>query len=245
MVDHRDGGSWLGRESWGQNQGMEPGLVLTVPYASPWSSGAAYSRLSSLLGTFVNHAKSSNLTNSEILEQAKDQKDNERSQCFLEIFEGVREEYEALLRKEDAVDFHDLIKRAAETIGEDRWENPFRYVLIDELQDISNGRMNLTKALKKPDLAYFLVGDDWQSIYRFAGSYVGLIHQVDKHLASPGGRVLQRPSGSETEYSDHRTGSYNRTPNRPRGNWKPTILRADKASSLSLLTSRKPGSTKP
>ena len=42
--------------------------------------------------------------------------------------------------------------------------------------------MNLTKALKKPDLAYFLVGDDWQSIYRFAGSYVGLIHQVDKHL---------------------------------------------------------------
>ena len=63
MVDHREVASWLGRESWWQNQGMEPGLVLTVPYASPWSSGAAYSRLSSLLGTFVNHAKSSNLTN--------------------------------------------------------------------------------------------------------------------------------------------------------------------------------------
>ena len=42
--------------------------------------------------------------------------------------------------------------------------------------------MNLAKALKKPGLAYFLVGDDWQSIYRFAGSYVGLLHQCDQHL---------------------------------------------------------------
>ena len=67
-------------------------------------------------------------------------------------------------------------------ISEGLWENPFRYVLIDEFQDISNGRMNLAEAMKKPDLAYFLVGDDWQSIYRFAGSYVGLIHQVDEHL---------------------------------------------------------------
>ena len=45
----------------------------------------------------MKHAKSSNPTHEEILEQAKDQKDNERSQRFLEIFEGVREEYESLL----------------------------------------------------------------------------------------------------------------------------------------------------
>ena len=140
------------------------------------------SRLSSLSGTFLNHAKSSNLTHEEILDRAKSQKDKDRTRCFLDIFEKVREEYEDLLRKEDAVDFHDLINRAAATIGEGRWENPFRYVLIDEFQDISNGRMSLAKALNKPELAYFLVGDDWQSIYRFAGSYVGLIHQVEGHL---------------------------------------------------------------
>ena len=140
------------------------------------------SRLSSLLGTFLNHAKSSNLTHEEILARAKGQKDNDRTQCFLEIFERVREEYEILLGQEDALDFHDLINRAAQIITEDHWANQFRYVLIDEFQDISNGRMNLAQALKKPDLAYFLVGDDWQSIYRFAGSYVGLIHQVGEHL---------------------------------------------------------------
>ena len=134
------------------------------------------------MGTFLNHAKSSNLTHEEILDRAKGQKDNDRTQCFLEIFQRVREEYETLLGQEDAVDFHDLINRAAQIITERHWANQFRYVLIDEFQDISNGRMNLAQALKKPDLAYFLVGDDWQSIYRFAGSYVGLIHQVADHL---------------------------------------------------------------
>ena len=142
------------------------------------------SRLSSLLGTFLNHAKSSNLDQGEIVQRSKDQKDRDRdrARCFLEIFETVRKGYEELLREENAVDFHDLINDAAEVIASGQWENPFRYVLIDEFQDISNGRMNLAKALKRPGIAYFMVGDDWQSIYRFTGSYVGLVHQVSEHL---------------------------------------------------------------
>ena len=71
--------------------------------------------------------------------------------------------------------FHDLINGAVRVIQEGGWDNPFKYVLIDEFQDISNGKMNLAKALKQPGTAYFLVGYDWQSIYRFAGSYVGPI----------------------------------------------------------------------
>ena len=138
--------------------------------------------LSSLLGTFLHHAKSSNLDHAEILRRAADQRDKKRTQCFLDIFQDVREGYETLLQREKALDFHDLINGAAKVIQDGNWENPFQYVLIDEFQDISNGRMSLARALSKPDLAYFLVGDDWQSIYRFAGSYVGLIHQVDEHL---------------------------------------------------------------
>ena len=138
--------------------------------------------LSSLLGTFLNHAKSSNLDHAEILRRVADQRDRKRSQRFLEIFQDVREGYETLLQREKALDFHDLINNAAKVIQNGNWENLFQYVLIDEFQDISNGRMSLARALSKPDLAYFLVGDDWQSIYRFAGSYLGLIHQVDEHL---------------------------------------------------------------
>ena len=43
-------------------------------------------------------------------------------------------------------------------------------------------RLELAKALKKPDLAYFLVCDDWQSIYRFTGSHVGVIHECVQYL---------------------------------------------------------------
>ena len=140
------------------------------------------SRLSRLLGTFLNHAKSADLDQEEILRKANEQKDKNRTSRFLEIFRGVRDAYEDLLLEEGAVDFHDLINGAVKVIQRGGWENPFTYVLVDEFQDISNGRMNLAKALKQSGTAYFLVGDDWQSIYRFAGSHVGLVHQTGEHL---------------------------------------------------------------
>ena len=91
-----------------------------------------------------------------------------------------------------AIDFHDLINEATNHIGQGNWTSPFDYVLIDEFQDISDGRMALARALDRPDQAYFLVGDDWQSIYRFAGSHVGLIHQCDEHLGHTQRRDLTK-----------------------------------------------------
>ena len=44
--------------------------------------------------------------------------------------------------------------------------------------------MRLLKALKRRNVAYFLVGDDWQSIYRFAGSDVSLVRAVVNILAT-------------------------------------------------------------
>ena len=139
-------------------------------------------RLAVLIGTFLNHAKSGIMSEGEILAAARNQGDQSRTDHFLKVFAEVRRRYEGLLKAEGAKDFHDLINEAAERASSGGWNSPFRYVLIDEFQDISNGRMNLAKALRKPGVAYFLVGDDWQSIYRFAGSYVGLIHQCDQHL---------------------------------------------------------------
>jgi DNA helicase IV len=55
--------------------------------------------------------------------------------------------------------------------------------LVDEFQDISMGRAKLLTALRNQvkDARLFCVGDDWQSIYRFAGSDIGLMtkfHEV-------------------------------------------------------------------
>ena len=138
--------------------------------------------LAVLIGTFLNHAKSGNMSEGQILAAARNQGDKSRTGHFLKVFAELRSRYEELLKVEGAKDFHDLINEAAEHASRGEWNSPFRYVLIDEFQDISHGRMTLAKALRKPGVAYFLVGDDWQSIYRFAGSYVGLIHQCDQHL---------------------------------------------------------------
>ena len=105
-----------------------------------------------------------------------------RARRFFRLFTHTRAEYQHLLLQENAIDFHDLINQATELIRTKQWPNPYRYVLIDEFQDISDGRMALASSLKQPGLAYFLVGDDWQSIYQFAGSRVGLINTCDQHL---------------------------------------------------------------
>ena len=50
--------------------------------------------------------------------------------------------------------------------------------------------MNLLASLKKPGVAYFLVGDDWQSIYRFAGSDVGIMRNCGEYLRHVQERTL-------------------------------------------------------
>ena len=65
-------------------------------------------------------------------------------------------------------------------------------MLVDEFQDISAGRMVLLQALRDQDVAYFLVGDDWQSIYRFAGSDVGLLRDCGDLLGHVEERTLSR-----------------------------------------------------
>ncbi len=135
--------------------------------------------LSHLIGTFLHHVKSGDLNAEEIRRRARNSRDQRRTEHFLTLFGRVRREYQALLEADQAIDFHDLINQATGIILRGDWHNPYQYVLIDEFQDISDGRMALAQTLRQPDLAFFLVGDDWQSIYRFAGSHVGLIHHCD------------------------------------------------------------------
>ena len=125
--------------------------------------------LAILTGTFLTHAKGARLAVSEMTTRYGKGKDADRARRFLEIYERVRNRYEELLANEKSVDFHDLIHSATGLIENGSWESQYRYVLVDEFQDISADRMGLLRALRGPGVAFFLVGDDWQSIYRFAG----------------------------------------------------------------------------
>ena len=150
--------------------------------------------LARLMEKVLNHVKTSGLSPEELRARARASRHGTlwRTQGFLKVFEQVRSRYEQRLRAEGKLDFHDLINRAAQYIREGRWEMPYRYVLVDEFQDISAGRIKLLQALKRDDMAYFLVGDDWQSINRFAGSDVGLLRNCGDYLGHVQTRTLSK-----------------------------------------------------
>jgi DNA helicase-4 len=70
-----------------------------------------------------------------------------------------------------------MILRAANYVENGKYKSPYSAIIVDEFQDISVGRARLIKALlnQKPLNRLFAVGDDWQSIYRFAGSDISVM----------------------------------------------------------------------
>ncbi|WP_213215004.1 UvrD-helicase domain-containing protein [Roseibium polysiphoniae] len=127
------------------------------------------------LGTFLQHFKSSGSSLSVCQERAEKSEDKARSLSFLKIFEAVYEAYQ--LRLGSRIDFEDMIARATRYVASGQYRSRFRHLLVDEFQDISEGRAQLLLALKAQhrDVRIFAVGDDWQSIYRFAGSDLHLM----------------------------------------------------------------------
>ena len=148
--------------------------------------------LTKLIGTCLKHIKTSALSRDELARRAEHAVDTPRWQAFLTILDAARERYEARLAADGGVDFDDVINTAADEVCNGGWTVPYKYVLVDEFQDISAGRMKLIEALSRPGLAYFLVGDDWQSIYRFAGSDVGLVQGCHEYLGCVKNRSLSK-----------------------------------------------------
>ena len=158
----------------------------------------AVSDFGRLVATFLQHVRSSRLTPDELKRRAAKTRRPLRNRLFLEIFERVRQRYESALAEERAIDFNDQIIQASDLIASERWTSHYRYVLVDEFQDISAGRMRLLKELKHAGTAFFLVGDDWQSIYRFTGSDVSLFQNCEHHL----GHVRTRNLGATFRYGN-------------------------------------------
>lgn len=148
--------------------------------------------LARLMATFMTQSKTANLSLDELAFRARRSGDPARAETFLQVYRQVRERYEQMLADEEAIDFHDLINRAVQHISKGSWKSPFRYVLVDEFQDVSSGRMRLLQALDGVGVTFFLVGDDWQSIYRFAGSDVSLMRDCQLYLGNVQHRNLSR-----------------------------------------------------
>ena len=103
---------------------------------------------------------------------------NVRTKLFLKICKECYLEYERYLNKHNAIDFSDMINKSAILLRESetiRKQIVFKYIIVDEYQDISKQRFDLVEALHtNSDAKIIAVGDDWQSIYAFSGSDITL-----------------------------------------------------------------------
>ena len=111
---------------------------------------------------------------------------NERTKLFLSICQQCFLEYSKRLKEKNAVDFEDMINDSVRILTEQQRigaQLDFKYIIVDEYQDISRQRFDLTKELSKICKAKIIaVGDDWQSIYAYAGSDITLFTHFTKTM---------------------------------------------------------------
>ena len=105
----------------------------------------------------------------------------ERTAAFIQIIAPILTAYNSYLHEKNAIDFADMINDAARRVEEGYQVHPYKWVIVDEYQDISIARYRLVQAILRQTGAKLLcVGDDWQSIYRFAGSDISLFTQFEQ-----------------------------------------------------------------
>jgi DNA helicase-4 len=133
-------------------------------------------QIAELFATFLDLCKS-NCYSLDRLRGIVADRNNPRESAFIRMFAPLYSAYEEYLKLTGTIDFHDMLLEAALYISEGRFDTGYKYIIIDEFQDFSVSKSKLIKALcdQHPHTKLFCVGDDWQSIFRFAGSDVSLM----------------------------------------------------------------------
>ncbi|NLC18789.1 MAG: ATP-dependent helicase [Clostridiales bacterium] len=95
--------------------------------------------------------------------------------CPADVFKRIFREYERILERNRLIDFDDMLLQCHRLLTERKdilrlWQDKFKYILIDEFQDINALQYDIVRMLALPRNNLFIVGDDDQSIYRFRGS---------------------------------------------------------------------------
>ena len=167
-----DGLNELGKEL------TKRGLTLDWnPERSPkdqWAKPMKHEDLCRLVRTFMSHVKSNSWTAEAVqrrLEGDLKHLAGFKTRLFLDLYWSIAAEWEHRLAEEQAVDFEDMLVQAADHLESGRVDFGYELVLVDEFQDASRARARLVRGLLAKPTRYLLaVGDDWQSINRFAGA---------------------------------------------------------------------------
>lgn len=130
----------------------------------------SYKKFIELCSRYINLLKSKNYDIKKLSYKEP------RNQMFKDFIEKLYIYYQKYIEQNNLLDYDDMINKATKIIKEN--ENAqfnYKYIIIDEYQDISECRYNLIEQLKeKFHPKIMVVGDDWQCIYSFASSNINL-----------------------------------------------------------------------
>ena len=147
-----------------------------------------YNDLKRLISTFIKLSKSNNYSVNDIFKIYKRSFFNEK--YIIKIILDIYIIYERELESVKKIDFDDMIIKAIDKVKDSNLK--YKYIIIDEFQDTSQVRFDLIKEIiKYTNSSLFVVGDDWQSIYRFSGCNLELFINFDKYVDNPKYHTLE------------------------------------------------------
>ena len=132
-----------------------------------------YKRVSGVPDDFDEYYRKCNeYINSMAVGTADNQESKSSSKAYLEI---TFSQYKEFKKNNKKLDFDDMLLSCYELLRKRKdilaaWQKKFRYILVDEFQDINHLQYDIVKMLAAPENNLFVVGDDDQSIYHFRGA---------------------------------------------------------------------------
>ncbi|WP_394147189.1 UvrD-helicase domain-containing protein [Shewanella atlantica] len=167
--------------------------------------------LVSLFNQAISLYKGACLDSKTLTERLSDSAHQEETDAVFKLLKPIIKAYQEHLSTSGEIDFEDMIAKAIDYIQTGKFISPWRYIMVDEFQDISEPRARLVKALRdsasgalkgasaavKPadnsnvqtvkrgtHVSLFCVGDDWQAIYRFNGADVKLTTEFERYFGT-------------------------------------------------------------
>ncbi len=148
----------LQKNLFSQSIRMEPKNI-TELWNEKFNNDSYLESIIELFGTLINLIKSNNYTIGEVKELSDSSSYNKSNNIILSLLEPIYNSYASYLKEHHEFDFNDMINIATDYINKGKYTSAYKYVIIDEYQDISKSRFNLIKSMRKSNKFHlFCVG---------------------------------------------------------------------------------------
>lgn len=149
-----------------------------------WLKPMKHEDLARLVRTFMTHVKSNSWTEDQLehrLTLDLVRLSGFRTRLFLDMYWQIHAKWEERLSEDRSVDFEDMLVQAADHLETGRAETLYDLIMVDEFQDASRARARLVQGLVNESGRFLLaVGDDWQSVNRFAGADLSVMTRFEE-----------------------------------------------------------------